>query len=102
MDYSRYVIDLAKVRSGEDARLTLMLKNIPNGWVIRDRFTGSFTQSFVLDILDSFVKNEYDFFYMPVDFKTNCNLGFGYVSMISASCVIKLYKAVGVGVGGDV
>lgn len=48
----------------------------------------------MLEILDSFVKNEYDFFYMPVDFKTNCNLGFGYVSMINVDCVVKLYKAV--------
>lgn len=102
MDYSRYVIDLAKVSSGEDARLTLMLKNIPNGWACRGRFTGRFTQSFVLDILDSFVKNEYDFFYMPVDFKTNCNLGFGYVSMVSTSCVVKLYNAVGAGAGSHV
>lgn len=31
MDYSQFVIDLAKVVSGEDRRLTLMLKNIPNG-----------------------------------------------------------------------
>ena len=31
MDYSRFVIDLEKVASGEDKRLTVMLKNIPNG-----------------------------------------------------------------------
>lgn len=48
----------------------------------------------MLEILDSFVKNEYDFFYMPVDFKTNCNLGFGYVSMTSTQSVINLYNAV--------
>lgn len=48
----------------------------------------------MLEILDSFVKNEYDFFYMPVDFKTNCNLGFGYVSMINTTSVVHLYYAV--------
>lgn len=48
----------------------------------------------MLEILDSYVKNEYDFFYMPVDFKTNCNLGFGYVSMINTSSVVHLYYAV--------
>lgn len=83
MDYSRYIIDINKVKSGEDSRLTLMLKNIPNG----------FTQSFLLEVLDSFVKNQYDFFYMPVDFKTNCNLGFGYVSMINTQSVVSLYNA---------
>ena len=54
----------------------------------------SFSQSFMLEILNTFVENEYDFFYMPVDFKTNCNLGFGYVSMINTQSVIKLYNAV--------
>ena len=31
MDYSSFIIDIQKVRSGEEPRLTLMLKNIPNG-----------------------------------------------------------------------
>lgn len=57
-------------------------------------FTRRFSQSFMLKILNSFVENEYDFFYMPVDFKTNCNLGFGYVSMINTHSVVKLYNAV--------
>ena len=48
----------------------------------------------MLEILNTFVENEYDFFYMPVDFKTNCNLGFGYVCMINTHSVIKLYNAV--------
>ena len=53
-----------------------------------------FTQNFMLKILDSVVPNRYDFFYMPVDFKTNCNLGFGYVSMIDNASVVTLYTAV--------
>ena len=32
---------------------------------------------------------------MPVDFKSNCNLGFGYVSMLDTASVVKLYEAVG-------
>lgn len=85
MDYSKFRINLEEVKTGKDSRLTLMIKNIPN----------SYTQEHMLEILDTFVKNEYDFFYMPVDFKTNCNLGFGYVSMISTSSVIKVYEKVG-------
>ena len=49
-----------------------------------------FTQDFLLRILNSVVPNRYDFFYMPVDFKTNCNLGFGYVSMLDTASVVKL------------
>jgi len=60
-------------------------------------FISRFTQSFMLKILDSVVPNQYDFFYMPVDFKTNCNLGFGYVSMIDSASVVTLYTAVSSG-----
>ncbi|KAK8811143.1 hypothetical protein WA538_005304 [Blastocystis sp. DL] len=83
MDYSKCVINLEKVRSGEDSRLTLMLKNIPN----------DFTQEKMLGILDSVIPNQFDFFYMPVDFKTNCNLGFGYVSVVSADSLLCLYNS---------
>lgn len=61
----------------------------------------SFSQSFMLEILNTFVENEYDFFYMPVDFKTNCNLGFGYVSMVNTQSVIKLYNAVAFSYASD-
>lgn len=84
MDYSRYRIHLDDVQAGRDVRLTLMIRNIPN----------CFTQDQMLDIFNSFVKDEYDFFYMPVDFKTNCNLGFGYISMLSTESVLKVYYKV--------
>ena len=34
MKYARFVIDIAKVRSGEETRKTVMLKNIPNRYLI--------------------------------------------------------------------
>ena len=94
MDYSRFIIDISKVRSGEESRLTLMLKNIPNGYGCIEELRLSFTQELMLRILDTIVPNKYDFFYMPVDFKTNCNLGFGYVSMVDNASVVKLYDSV--------
>ena len=47
----------------------------------------------MLGILDSVIPNQFDFFYMPVDFKTNCNLGFGYVSVVSADSLLCLYNS---------
>ena len=97
MDYSRFIIDISKVRSGEESRLTLMLKNIPNGYLFWEMLIGRFTQDLMLNILDTIVPNKYDFFYMPVDFKTNCNLGFGYVSVVDNASVVKLYDSVRLG-----
>lgn len=54
----------------------------------------SFTQEQMLTILDSHIANQYDFFYMPVDIETNCNLGFGYVSVTSSDSLLHLYKCV--------
>lgn len=54
----------------------------------------SFSQEQMLNILDSFIPDQYDFFYMPVDFKTNCNLGFGYVSVTSLDSLLHLYNCV--------
>ena len=48
----------------------------------------------MLTILDSHIANQYDFFYMPVDIETNCNLGFGYVSVTSSDSLLHLYKCV--------
>lgn len=79
---AKYIIDINKVCAGTEKRHTVMLKNIPN----------SFTQDYLITILDSCVPNCYDFVYVPVDFHTNCNLGFGYVSLINSGSLIKLYN----------
>ena len=42
-----------------------------------------------------YCKDKYDFFYLPIDQKTNCNLGYGYINMVDLESVIRLYKEVG-------
>lgn len=78
----KYRIDIEKVKAGQDTRRTVMLKNIPN----------SFTQEFLIHILESIIPASYVFVYMPVDFDTNCNLGFGYVSVSDLASLVKLYE----------
>ena len=71
-----------------------MLKNIPNRWVRGMGVTASFTQEFLIHILESIIPASYVFVYMPVDFDTNCNLGFGYVSVSDLASLVKLYECV--------
>lgn len=54
----------------------------------------SFSRETILSIIDSYCKNQYDFFYLPIDQKTNCNLGYGYINMVDLESVIRLYKEV--------
>ena len=61
-----------------------MIKNIPN----------SLTQDKLLAILETYVRYEIEFFYLPLDKVTGCNLGYGYVSLVDHNSVLKLYNAV--------
>ena len=86
----QYVIDPRKVESNEDPRQFLMIRNIPN----------SISQEELLSILETYVQGEIEFLYLPIDKVTSCNLGYGYVSLLNCSSVLKLYNAVGC--AGDV
>lgn len=58
-DKTKYALNINKVKSGQDTRTTLMIKNIPN----------KYTQKMLLATVDEKHKGTYDFFYLPIDFK---------------------------------
>ncbi|KAK8792536.1 hypothetical protein WA588_005031 [Blastocystis sp. NMH] len=78
-----YVIDPQRVLSNEDSRQFLMIKNIPNS-ILQDR---------LLFILEQFVRYQIEFLYLPIDRTTECNLGYGYVSLVDSRAVLTLYQA---------
>ena len=71
-----------------------MIKNIPNAFVSGVQVTCSFTRDAMLEIINKTCNNLYDFFYLPIDQKTSCNLGYGYINMIDIPSVIKFYSEV--------
>ncbi|KAM0944385.1 putative RNA recognition motif domain, mei2-like RNA recognition, RNA-binding domain superfamily [Dioscorea sansibarensis] len=75
-------LDLEKIRSGEDARTTLMIKNIPN----------KYTSKMLLSAINEKHKGAYDFLYLPIDFKNKCNVGYAFVNMLSPAHVISFYQ----------
>lgn len=56
----------------------------------------------MLGIINKSCKDKYDFFYLPIDQKTGCNLGYGYINMIDRASVVTLYEEVGIDAGDDV
>ncbi|MQM06118.1 hypothetical protein Taro_038943 [Colocasia esculenta] len=79
----QYQLDLEKIVSGEDTRTTLMIKNIPN----------KYTSKMLLSAIDENHKGTYDFFYLPIDFKNKCNVGYAFINMVSPSYIGSFYEA---------
>nr|XP_043621985.1 protein MEI2-like 2 [Erigeron canadensis]XP_043621986.1 protein MEI2-like 2 [Erigeron canadensis] len=79
----QFQLDIDKIRSGEDTRTTLMIKNIPN----------KYTSKMLLAAIDENHSGTYDFLYLPIDFKNKCNVGYAFINMLSPTHIIPFYQA---------
>ena len=70
-----------EILSGQDARTTLMIKNIPN----------KYTEKMILQQIDECCKDGYDFFYLPIDFRNKCNVGYAFMNMKTPEDILPLY-----------
>ncbi|KAI4363767.1 hypothetical protein MLD38_019942 [Melastoma candidum] len=82
LDNDKYTRDLDRIVKGEDNRTTMIIKNIPNKYATK----------MLLACIDEHHRRTYDFFYLPIDFKNKCNVGYAFINMVSTSNVISFYK----------
>lgn len=75
-------MDLCLIVEGVDQRTTVMIKNIPN----------KYTQKMLLERIDVKHAGRYDFFYLPIDLKNNCNVGYAFINMSDPVFVVALHE----------
>eukprot|EP00931_Biecheleriopsis_adriatica_P035643 TRINITY_DN20534_c0_g1_i1.p1 TRINITY_DN20534_c0_g1~~TRINITY_DN20534_c0_g1_i1.p1 ORF type:complete len:364 (-),score=78.17 TRINITY_DN20534_c0_g1_i1:45-1136(-) len=63
----------ASAAGGVEGKTTIMLRNLPN----------NYSRDMLLALLDEKgFKGQYDFFYLPMDFKKSANLGYAFVNVV--------------------
>jgi len=60
---------------------TLMIKNIPV----------KFLQGDMLKLIDKNFMGKYDYFYLPMDLKTQCSVGFAFINMLHPLYILDFY-----------
>jgi len=78
----QFSLNVDDILSHREARTTLMIRNIPN----------KYTQKMLLAKVDETHKGLYDFFYLPIDFKNKCNVGYAFINLLTMESVIDFYN----------
>jgi hypothetical protein len=76
-----FSLDLDKVASGADVRTTIMIRNIPN----------KYTQWMLLAEINMHHEGLYDFYYLPIDFKNRCNVGYAFINFMDPKHIIPFF-----------
>ena len=78
-DSKDYEIDLKNINPN---KTTLMIRNIPN----------KYTQDLMLERVDRHFVKQYDFFYLPIDFKNKCNVGYAFINFLNINSIPPFYE----------
>ncbi|KAI9510114.1 RNA recognition motif 2-domain-containing protein [Russula earlei] len=76
-------LNIARIQNGQDMRTTVMIKNIPNKMTDKD----------LMNFIERVCTRRIDFFYLRMDFKNGCNVGYAFVNFITVDDLLRFAKA---------
>ncbi|KAA8499437.1 Protein MEI2-like 4 [Porphyridium purpureum] len=79
---SRFSLNIARVLEGKDTRTSLMVRNIPN----------KYTQRMLLATIEETHRGLFDFFYLPIDFKNRCNVGYAFINFVRPTDIVSFFE----------
>ncbi|GMM38600.1 hypothetical protein DASC09_059390 [Saccharomycopsis crataegensis] len=79
---SKNIIDLVRIHKGLDTRTTIMIRNIPN----------KINQKSLKCFIDCTNEFTYEFLYLRIDFSSNCNVGYAFISFTKPEHIIDFAK----------
>merc|ERR1712023_628355 len=77
-----FALDLSRIDEKEENRTTIMVRNIPN----------KYSRQMLLDEVNLNHEGTYDFFYLPIDFKNRCNVGYCFINFLDTKYIPPFVK----------
>lgn len=81
-DHVNFIVDIERIKRGDDMRTTVMIKHIPN----------KYNQRLLLQEINKNNQGKYDFFYVPIDYKNMANVGYAFVNFVHSYFILDFYK----------
>ena len=63
-------------------KTTIMIQNIPN----------KYNKELMLELIDRKFAGKYDFFYLPIDMKFQCNVGYAFINFINQKVLLHFFN----------
>ncbi|CDW82003.1 UNKNOWN [Stylonychia lemnae] len=80
-DRTKNEVDITRIMNNEESRTTIMIRNIPN----------KFKQMTLLEMINERHQNKYDYFYLPMDLKTQCNVGYAFINFVHPIYILDFF-----------